>query len=83
MGVGGQRYAPVALSPGKEPVSIVQEAGLVPGPVWTGAENIASTGIRSPNRPVRSQSLYRKCYLANNQRVASKNEQTSTSLARI
>jgi hypothetical protein len=26
------------LNPGKEPVSIVQEAGWAPGPVWTGAE---------------------------------------------
>ena len=25
-----------------------------PGPVWTGAENLASTGIRSPDRPARS-----------------------------
>jgi len=25
---------------GKEPVPIVQEAGWVPGPVWTGAENL-------------------------------------------
>jgi hypothetical protein len=27
--------------------------------VWTGAENLARTGIRSPNRPSRSESLYR------------------------
>ena len=37
----------------------VQEAGWAPGPVWTGAENLAPTGIRSPNRPARSESLYR------------------------
>ena len=30
-----------------------------PGAVWTGAENLASTGIRSPDRPARSQSLSR------------------------
>ena len=41
-------------TPGKEPVPIVQEAGWAPGPVWTGAENLAPTGIRSPDRPVRS-----------------------------
>ena len=29
----------------------------VPGPVWTGAENLDPTGIRSPDRPARSQSL--------------------------
>jgi hypothetical protein len=26
---------------------------------WIGAENLASTGIRSPERPARSESLYR------------------------
>jgi hypothetical protein len=45
--------------PGKEPVSIVQEAGWAPGPVWTGVESLAPTGIRSPDRPARSRSLYR------------------------
>ena len=29
----------------------VQEAGWVSGSVWTGAENLAPTGSRSPNRP--------------------------------
>ena len=47
---------------GKDPVPIVQEAGWAPGPVWTGAENLASTGIRSPDLPARSQSLYRLRY---------------------
>ena len=28
-----------------------------PGLVWTGAENLAPTAIRSPDRPARSQSL--------------------------
>jgi len=50
------------LTPGKDPVHIVQEAGWAPRPVWTGAENLASTGIRSPDRPARSQSLYRLNY---------------------
>ena len=45
------------FTPGKEPVPIVKEAGWAPGPVWTGAENLAPTGIRSPDRPARSQSL--------------------------
>ena len=35
------------FTPGKEPVPIVQEAGWAPGPVWRGAENLASTGIQS------------------------------------
>jgi hypothetical protein len=50
------------LPPGKDPVPIAQEAGWAPGPVWTGAENLAPTGIRSPDRPVRSQSLCRLSY---------------------
>ena len=33
-----------------DPVPIVRDTGWAPGPVWTGAENIASTGIRSPDR---------------------------------
>jgi len=28
----------LSLSPGKDPVPIVQEAGWAPGPVWTGAK---------------------------------------------
>ena len=39
------------FTPGKDPVPIVQKAGWAPGPVWTGAENLAPTGIRSPDRP--------------------------------
>ena len=29
------------FTPGKDPAPIVQEAGWAPGPVWTGAENLA------------------------------------------
>ena len=39
------------FTPGKDPVPIVQEAGWMSVPVWTGAENLAPTGIRSPDRP--------------------------------
>jgi len=35
----------------KEPVAIVQEVGWVSQPVWTGAEYLAPTGIRSPDHP--------------------------------
>jgi hypothetical protein len=52
------------LPPGKDPVPIVLEAGWAPEPVWTGAENLAPTGIRFPDRPARSQSLYRLSYPA-------------------
>ena len=41
------------------PVPIVQEAGWAPGPVWTGAGNLALTGILFPDCPARSESLYR------------------------
>jgi len=30
-------------------VSVVQEVGWTPGSVWTGAENLGFTGIRSPD----------------------------------
>jgi hypothetical protein len=42
----------------RDPVPIVQEAGWAPGPVWTGAENFAPTGILSPDRPARSCTDY-------------------------
>jgi hypothetical protein len=42
-------------TPGKDPVPIVQEVSWAPGPVWTCAENLAPTGIRSTDRPARSQ----------------------------
>jgi len=53
---------PGRFTPGKDTVPTVQEAGWSPGPVSTGAENLAPTGIRSPDRPARSQSLYRLRY---------------------
>ena len=46
----------------RDPVPILQEAGWAPEPVWTGAENLAFTGIRSPVHPARSESLYRLSY---------------------
>jgi len=65
-GVGGQRNAPAALAAGKDPSPIVQEAGWASEPVWAGAENLAHTEIRSPNRPARSESLYRLRYPGSN-----------------
>ena len=44
-GVGGRRHAPAALSPGKDPVRTVLEGGWAPGPVWTGAGNVACWGF--------------------------------------
>jgi len=49
------------LTPGKYPVPFVLEARWAPGPVWTG-EKSRTTGIRSPDRPACSQSLYRPTF---------------------
>ena len=51
-----------SLPPGRDPVPIVEKALWAPGPVWTGAEDLASTGIQSPDPPVRNQSLNRLRY---------------------
>jgi len=53
----GSMSRPGALYPGRDTVLIVQEAGWAPGPVWTVAENLATTGIGYPERPARRQSL--------------------------
>ena len=42
------------FTPGKDPVPIVHEGGWVPGPVWTAAENLAPSRIRSV-QPVASR----------------------------
>ena len=52
MEVGGQRQAPEALS----------STLFTEGWAWKGAENHTPTRIRSPDRPVRSESLYRLSY---------------------
>jgi hypothetical protein len=46
----------------RDQVPIVQAAGLTPGPVWMGAENLAHTVIRSPDCNARSESLYQLRY---------------------
>jgi hypothetical protein len=57
-------YGYAVFPGGKDPVPIVQEAGWAPGPASTCAKNLFPTGIRSPDRPVRNQSLYRLSYPA-------------------
>jgi hypothetical protein len=52
--VDGQHHAPAALPQERDPVSIVQEAGLALGSILTGVENLAPTEIRSPDRPARN-----------------------------
>ena len=68
--MGGQRYVSAALPPEKTRYQSYRRLG---GPkvrsvkyrlhqnsiqVWTGAEILACTGIRTPDRPVRGESLY-------------------------
>ena len=61
-GVDSQRYDPAALPPGKTRYSLYRRFGGPQGPVWTGAENLAPTAIRSSDRPALSQSLYQLSY---------------------
>ena len=60
----GSASRPGRFYPGKDPVPVVQEAGWASGPVLTGAENLAPAGVRSPDLPARSQSLYQLSYPA-------------------
>jgi len=66
MGWGDSVTPRPLFTPGKDPVSIVQEARWATRPVWTGAENLTPIGIRSSDRPARSQSLHRMSYRAHN-----------------
>ena len=58
MGVGGYVTPRPLYVRERDPVPIVQEAGWAPGPVWMGAENLAHTGTRWPDRPTRSESIH-------------------------
>ena len=53
---------PGRFTPRKDAVPIVQWAEWDPGPVWTGGENLAPHRDSIPDRPVRSESLYRLSY---------------------
>ena len=46
----------------RDSAPIVQEATWAPRPIWRGAENLAPTDIRSPDRPALSESLHRLNY---------------------
>jgi hypothetical protein len=58
MGVCELRHVPAGVPPGKRTGTHFAEIGWNPGLLWTGAERFAPTGIRSPDRPVRNESLY-------------------------
>ena len=51
-------FDPCRFTAENDPTPIVQEAGLAPEAFWTGAENLVPAGIRPPNHPVSSKSLY-------------------------
>ena len=53
------------VPPGKDPVPILQEAARASGPVWTGGKSRPHRDS-IPDRPARSQSLYRLSYAAHN-----------------
>ena len=60
---GGVSATPRPYQPREgDDVPIVQDAGWTPGTVWTGVKKLASNGIRSPDLPARSESLYRLSY---------------------
>jgi hypothetical protein len=62
MRLGGQPQTPAALAGERYPALIIQGAGLVQWPLLTDAENLTPAEIRSPDRPARSESLYRLRY---------------------
>ena len=51
------------FTPGKDTVSILQEAGWAAGPVWKGGKSRPHRDS-IPDRPARNQSLYRMSYRA-------------------
>ena len=61
--MGGQRHAPAALSPGKPPGTHCIGGWVHPRAGLDGCrKSRPPTGIRSPDRPVRSELLYRLSY---------------------
>jgi hypothetical protein len=70
MGVGGQRHAQAALPPGKRAGTHCIGGWVGPSGGLDRSGKSRPTGIRSPDRPVRSQSLYRLSYLSPPRKVA-------------
>ena len=62
-GGGWSTPRPGRFTPGKDPVPIVQEAGWTQGRSGRVRRISPLTGIRSPDRPARSESLYRLSYI--------------------
>ena len=53
---------PGRFTPGNDLVPMAYEAGWAEEQDWPGAEDVAPTRIRSPDRPARTESLYRLSY---------------------
>jgi len=51
-------FTPLPIYPHQDSAPIIRKVGWPPGPAWTGVENLAPTGIRSPDRPTLSDSLF-------------------------
>ena len=62
MGVGGQQPAPAALPPGKTRYPLYRSLGGPQGRFGRVRKISHTTGIRFPDRPARSESLYRLSY---------------------
>ena len=62
MGVGGQRHAPAALPPGKTRYPLYRRLDGPQGRSGRVRKISPPTGIRSPDRPARSESKYRLSY---------------------
>ena len=60
--MGGQHHAPAALPPGKTRYPLYRRLGGPQGRSGRVRKISPPTGIRSPDRPVRSESLYRLSY---------------------
>jgi len=58
MGVGGQRHAPPTLPPGKTRYPLYKRLGRPQSRSGQVRKLSPPTGIRSPDRPARSKSLY-------------------------
>jgi len=62
MGVGVERHAPAALPPGKTRYPLYRGLARPLGRSGRMSKISPPTGIRSPDRPARSESLYRLSY---------------------
>ena len=60
--LGGQRHAPAALPPGKIRCPLYRRLSGPQGRSGRVRKTSPPTGIRSPDRPARSESLYRLSY---------------------